>query len=336
MILIDAMYINDSGGKILLDYLISNIEKGKISTYYLLDKRMQKRHNLISNNLVKYLDAGLHNRLWFYFKHRNYFTRVLCFGNLPPMIKLSATIFTYFHQPMFLKIPEEVPFKNKVLIFAKTFVLRRLMKNTNFWLVQSNLIKNEFISKFNLKNEKAVFVLPFYPPIRAFSYVKRIKKRFIYVSNGEIHKNHEKLMQAFQLFYDKHSIGDLHLTIGPAYINLIDKIKELNKKGYPIKNHGFIKRNALAKIYHSSEFAIYPSLTESFGLGIVEALDCGCKIIGADRPYIHAICEPSGLFNPESIGEIVMAMEKAVFEDTKPSKKLVHNEIDRLINFLNE
>ena len=43
MILIDALHINNSGGKILLDYLIKSIEKSNIEVFYLLDDIVKER-----------------------------------------------------------------------------------------------------------------------------------------------------------------------------------------------------------------------------------------------------------------------------------------------------
>ena len=51
-------------------------------------------------------------------------------------------------------------------------------------------------------------------------------------------------------------------------------------------------RLTLQKEYLSSEFLMFPSLTESFGLGLIEAIECGCKVIGADLPYTYEVCEP--------------------------------------------
>jgi glycosyltransferase involved in cell wall biosynthesis len=87
-------------------------------------------------------------------------------------------------------------------------------------------------------------------------------------------------------------------------------------------------------LYRSSEFIIYPSLSESFGLGILEALENGCKVIGADLQYIHAVCKPSLVFDPESEESITEAFEKAIQTDLPPSEQKVFNEIDKLIQLI--
>ena len=44
MILIDALFINDGGGKILLDYLIVQLKKSDLDIYFLLDDRIIGNH----------------------------------------------------------------------------------------------------------------------------------------------------------------------------------------------------------------------------------------------------------------------------------------------------
>ncbi len=93
MILIDALYINNGGGKVLLDYLISSLENQNKKVFYLLDKRVENCIPKISNkNKVLFLKASLYARRNFYITHRTHFSTVLCFGNLPPNIKLTAKI----------------------------------------------------------------------------------------------------------------------------------------------------------------------------------------------------------------------------------------------------
>ena len=58
MILVDALYINNGGGKILLDYLILKLNESSLDVYYLLDDRIIGNHPEINPEKIKYfLDA---------------------------------------------------------------------------------------------------------------------------------------------------------------------------------------------------------------------------------------------------------------------------------------
>ena len=75
-------------------------------------------------------------------------------------------------------------------------------------------------------------------------------------------------------------------------------------------------------------------MAESFGLGIVEAIENGCKVIGANLPYMYAACEPSLVFNPLDESSIADALEKSLEPKVKYSISNVNNRIDDLISIL--
>ena len=177
--------------------------------------------------------------------------------------------------------------------------------------------------------------MPFYPPFsEALAIVDKEKNSFLYVSNGNPHKNHKRLMEGFYKFYQKQQTGKLYLTIGNEFLDLKKSIAAYQKKGVPIVNVGFLNRKELYSLYTKSEFVVFPSLTESFGLGLLEASENGCKVIGSDLPYTHAVCKPSFLFNPNEIESIANAFYNAVTENTRPTEQLVYNEIKSLIKLL--
>lgn len=333
MVLIDSVFINNSGGKILLDYLIRKIEAKGIKVSYLLDARVINNHPQISSNSVTYLNSSLIDRHSYYLKNRKKIKTVLCFANLPPSIRLKGSVFTYFHQPLFIETSTNNTVKERIIIRIKTWVLNHLKGNTNTWLVQSQNMKLGLLKKYNILGS-SISILPFYPKLITNKKVIRIINRFVYVSGNAAHKNQVRLLHSFIKFYDSFQIGELHLTIGFENEKICEQLKYLKNKGYPIFNYGFVDQNFLADLYSSCEYSIYPSLTESFGLGIIEALENGCKIIGADRPYTYAVCKPSFSFNPESEDAIVNAFKAAVFQKLPKSEQLVFDQIDDLLKLL--
>lgn len=334
MILIDALHINVGGGKTLLSYLISKLESENLDVYYLLDERMRNKQTLASDK-VTYLKAGLNSRRNFYRNHRRSFSKIFCLANLPPSIKLESEVITYFQNSLYLNYPKEVSCLERMKLSTKRFVLNSYKNYTNYWFVQSQLIKKGLINKFKIPAD-SIKILPFYPPYEMNKKIFKNKNTFFYASGGASYKNHERLIEAFCLFYDKYKVGQLVLTIASNFSKLIQIINEKTRQNYPIKNLGFIKRDYLEKIYQESEFLIFPSLTESFGLGLVEAIESGCKVIGADLPYTYAVCEPSIVFNPLDINDIVRALEDSQKENIKPTIQVAFNQIDDLIQILKQ
>ncbi len=336
-LLIDAMYINNSGGKILLDYLIEELEKSEKQIFYLLDKRVENncpKINIKKNTLV-FLDASLLNRNRFYREHKNRFTTVLAFGNLPPNIRLKAKVFTYFHQDLYINLPSNTIVKTKIIFFFKRLIFKYFIKNSDLWLLQTHLIKSNFERRFSVDPSK-VLVLPFYDSIKETEKVdiKRKKQSYLYVSNAPEHKNHRRLINSFCAFYDQSKSGTLTITVGREFTDLLVLIEDKKKKGYPIINIGFIPRESLSKIYKSSEYLIYPSLAESFGLCLLEAIENGCKVLGADLPYTYAVCKPTLVFDPLNENSITDALSLSLQNNLQPSVAKVTNNIDELISIL--
>ena len=234
-------------------------------------------------------------------------------------------------------IPKNFSFRNKFTYRAKQFFLNFFKNNADYWLVQSNYIANEFSCKYLSKSNGKIIIAPFYPPLDFCKFTqKRVLGSFLYVSNSSPHKNHYKLIESFCLAYDELQKGSLTITVPNSDLNLCEFIQKKIDLHYPIKNVGFIDREKLTELYLSHEYLIFPSLAESFGLGLVEAIDGGCKIIAADLSYTYEVCEPSLTFDPNSIESIKNAIATAINEKLSPANKLIENDISKIIHILAE
>ncbi|KVV13972.1 glycosyltransferase [Flavobacterium sp. TAB 87] len=335
MLLIDAVYINVGGGKVLLDYLIEELEKTSAQIVYLFDSRIKEKHPVIKkSNTIFYIEAGLLSRFKFYKANKNTFEKILCLGNIPPMVAQNCEVITYFHNPMYLDVPEDFNFIEKFKYSLKVSIIK-FFKNTTSWWVQSDLIKTSFINKFKVSESK-VIIKPFYPPFKELvpNVPVRKKHTYLYVSNATPNKNHIRLLEAFCAFYDKYRVGELTVTISKDYPIVLKAINDKITLGYPIINTGFIKRDDLKLLYLQNEYLVFPSLAESFGLGLVESIENGCKVLGADLPYTYAVCEPSLVFDPYNVSLIYNTFIRTIQEDLKPSVSKIENKIDDLINIL--
>ncbi|HSN60127.1 MAG TPA: glycosyltransferase [Ferruginibacter sp.] len=336
MILVDALYINNGGGKILLEYLIKTLQSQKIEVHYLLDDRLPLEDNEIPAGSFTQMRASISERIKFYKKNVSAYKNVLCFGNVPPPIKLPIPVYTYFHQYLFVNVPKNYDWKTRLKYKIKYLVIKRFSKNSNFWIVQSSSFKQSFINRYQTVKEDNVLVIPFYPPIEPSDLdIKREAQSFIYVSDGSHHKNHHNLLEAFKIYYDNNKTGELYLTVAENFADIWLLIKKYQAEGYPIINVGFVDRNELFALYKKCKYSIYPSFAESFGLGVLEAIENGCMIIGADLPYMHAICKPSVLFDPSSVESMSAAIESTLKKEPAPSEIIATNNINQLIKILN-
>ncbi|KQC34066.1 hypothetical protein AAU57_12540 [Nonlabens sp. YIK11] len=338
MILLDAVYINNGGGKILLDYLILKLIDNKVGAYLLLDHRTIESFNGFSNENIniEFIKPSLFTRHKFYKENNQQFSKILCFGNLPPIKKMEATTYTYLHQRLFLdqSFSENISCKDKIAFYLKSKILALIAKNTDYWIVQTKSMANLLEKSFKNVNPDHVLIHPFYPPLTNDCVVSRDPCHFVYVSSGADHKNHEVLLQGFCLFYDKFQKGELHLTIDSSFIHLQQKIKQLQLKGYPVINHIEPTRDIIANLFQKSKYCLYPSLSESLGLTIIEALENGCDIIGADLPYLYEVCRPSATFDPKSPESLFEILNSLSTNSLPSSKQMLHNNIEDLIKLL--
>lgn len=336
MILVDSIYINDSGGLVLLKYLVEILEDSDLEVFYLFDDRTSNIFESIETNKRVFLSNSMYKRFYFYKYNIKNYTSVLCFGNIPPPLKLAIPVHVYFHQQLFLEIPKNFSLTKKIVYILKQNVLNLYKNNVTTWIVQNELMRSKFARKYLKGKEFNVKVLPFYPPLalELNHIINRKKDSFLYISNSSPHKNHKFLIEAFCNVFDELGQGSLMVTVPSSSIELCKLISERSELGYPISNVGFIERNKLIELYLSHEYLIFPSLAESFGLGLVEAIDAGCKVIVSDLPYAYEVCHPSLTFDPYSIESIKSAISTAIKINLPYSEKLIADDIEQLISLL--
>lgn len=335
MLLVDSVFVNNGGGLVLLRYLVDYLESEFQEVFYLFDRRTEVYFQNIPALRKKYISNSLIERHFFYQENKVKFDQVLCFGNLPPTIRLKSRVLVYFHQPLFLEIPKEFSFKNKFIYVMKQNILFCIKNNADIWLVQSENVKLKFSKKYLSGRAEKIVKLPFYPELNFSCSNKNTEKdSFLYVSNSSPHKNHYKLIQSFCLAYDEVHEGKLTVTVPNTDINLYEYIQQKIDLGYPIKNVGFIDREQLTELYLSHEYFIFPSLAESFGLGLAEAIDGGCKIIASDLNYTYEVCEPSLVFDPMSIDSMKSAMVTAIQNELPYAKKIIENDLSKIMQLL--
>jgi len=335
MVLIDSLYINNSGGLVLLKYLVESAEKQFGSqVFYLFDERVQAHFNHINKDQCLFMQASLKNRKAFYSGNKTTFSSVLCFGNLPPSVKVSGSVYAYIHNLLFLEIPKGYPLKQRISKRLKSLIFQHLLKNADYYIFQTTYGKQLFIKKHKV-NENKVLLFPFFDPNRKTDSSNNTdsKSKYVFVSDGNPHKNHINLLKAWEILHNQGFDFELHLTVSSAYPALVAEIGKYQNKGIRIINHG--SKPAL-ELYQICHFLIYPSLIESFGLGLIEATLSGLDVVAADLPYVHAVVEPSGCFDPASPTSIAHAVANTRPESAhfSPSKLIVENEIHHLLALL--
>lgn len=339
MLLVDALYINNGGGKNLLDLLVNTLEEKKIEVMYIFDNRISREYMSKGIRNATYLSPSLLQRHLFYLRNKHRISSVLTFGNIPPSIRLKCPVFTYFHNILFLERNVSLDPAIWLAIRLKSLLIRSLKKNTTKWIVQSMFVMGRLRDAWQVADED-ILVMPVYnDEIEAIA--SRPKKaiedgrRFIYVSDGHFYKNHARLIEAFRRYNIDYPAGSLVLTVGNNYPLLKEIIRKAVDEGSNIMDKGVVPFAELKKEYAAADICIYPSLYESFGLGLIEAAMRGLLVCAADLPYVFEVIKPNEIFDPysvESIYEVLCSSHN--IKDTR-TEIVCKNRIEDLIVAIN-
>lgn len=341
MILIDATYINISGGKILLEYLIQAIFSKNIQHqfFFIFDNR------LVSELLSKIEDqkkviilGGEKERKRFYISHANHYNTVFCFANVPPPIKLKdKKVIIFFHNALILdNINKNYSLLQKMFFNAKKIYIKFRSCRNYDWIVQTNYMKNLLVNKLKI-NVNKIKTFPIYEVQKFLGVNHQLKvndKNYLYVADGVKQKNHDILLKAWEIIFNKHNFPIiLHLTIPNHYKTLCEEIIRLSNKGVLIVNHGHCTTEELKLLYRDCNYFLMPSLSESFGLPLIEAASAGCEIIAADLAYVYDVVQPMMTFDPTDPMDLVRCI-LSINKETKKTNLIVKDEINSLINLL--
>lgn len=343
MILIDSIYINQSGGKILLEYFIDSIFEKKIDKdfFFLFDVRFKSSRFLILNEQqYKIIVPSEKNRKKFYNEMSAKFDSIFCFANVPPPINIPFTdIYIFFQNALLLEyrgmnysLIEGIKF-----FFKRQYIKFKSRKNY-IWIVQTAEIKRTLVEKMGI-NPKMVNAMPFFRDniyTKANHQLPQNINRILYVADGVNQKNHYILLKAWEIICNTTDLKlELNLTIPEKFTKLCEYICRLNKNGCIIINNGFCNTSELKNLYSRCNYFIFPSLSESFGLPLIEAASAGCEIIASDLPYVYEVVKPLRIFNPKNVVSIVDAIKYVMQNsDERGTEIRIVNEIDNIFKLI--
>ena len=328
-----APNIKSGGGKELLEYLLEYLQDNYKDIYVTVYLDISMQHIKESSSMKVVFLSSPFKKIQLFFKKLEY---ALYFGNLPPLRKSYNSI-VYFHNPYLLMNIKKL-FSSSIAFFIK-YSLQQLyikiyIKNIDLVACQNKLIQDNFINKYKYNN---VEILPFFRLCEKNIDNNHMKKYdFCYVSLAHPHKNHIVLLESMKILSDNGTVISLAVTIETDKIELINKINAINSLGVvKIENLGVISRSDVCKLYAESKCLIFPSKEETFGLGLIEAVEMKLDVIAADLDYVYQVISPSMVFNPESAKMCAQVMQDYIMSNKhQKSIGLVHNNLDKLIDKL--
>jgi glycosyltransferase involved in cell wall biosynthesis len=334
MILVDALFVNKGGGAVLLSYLIERILAGneKEKFFFLLDPRFEKPVGLDKNYTV--IPNKISARIKFYKQNKNTFSKVFCFANTAPPVKLNIPVYTYLHNQKLLEAPKLALKPHFLFQYIKYLYIKVYNKNTNYYIVQTPHMV-QLVKAIGLKTDANILTIPFYDNQKYLGahtpFEQRVKDEFVFISNPTPQKNYPTLLDAWEYLLEKGITPRLHVTIDDTAPQFIDRVNALNERGARIINHKFLDPREL---YFNCPYLIFPSIMESFGLPMMEAVESGMKVLASERPFVHDVIQPSITFEPMDKVSIANAVIKALNEELPFPCLVTKNEVNKLIDLL--
>lgn len=313
--IIHAINVHRGGGAVLLRELVRCIPP-KVEAVVNADARMDMPVDLPAHVRVKYVAPTLSGRivaecrLAVMVRPQD---QVLCFGNLPPLFRLSGKTTVFLHNRYLVDLGASLralPFMSRLRLRLERAWLYRRRFNAHKYIVQTPSMQRLTFELLGL----SVICKPFAPG-SVFGSVSNKKIRqsdFIYVASGEPHKNHEALLDAWLLLADDGLFPSLSLTLCPdSFTKLCERIAyEVATGGLRIRNLGNLPHDRILQLYRTSGALIYPSSFESFGLPLVEASQAGLPILASELDYVRDISNPNETFDPSSPVSIARAVKR--------------------------
>lgn len=230
--------------------------------------------------------------------------QLICFGNLPPLWRQAADVKVFVQNKLLLIDANlhEFPLRSRFRLLAERWWLRRLKTHADLFIVQTPSMASLIKSALNLENVEINNYLPTFDAVgpncdKEYDY--------LYVADASPHKNHRRLLEAWVQLAKAGQFPTLALTVKLEDLTNRDLITQFDLK---VSCLGQVPHETMSQLYAESKVLIYPSLSESLGLPLIEATHYGLPIVASDRDFVRDACIPKAVFDPESVESIVAAV----------------------------
>lgn len=309
-----APSVHTGGGLVLLRALIDALPVD-LRVVAFFDERAKLGLTAPERALVHWVRPSAVNRLageWALFRAATAGDIVLCFHGLPPLLPSRGHVVVFQQNRIHLGLIALTQFSawTAVRLAVERIIHRLFRHHVSEYVVQTPSMARAL--KHWHGSNPAVRVIPFAEPtclpagddpVTAFD--------FAFVADGVAHKNHRRLLDAWELLALDGIRPTLALTLGERDRALADEVLAMTERtGARIVNRGHLTHAAALELLAASKALIFPSLGESFGLPLIEARDLGVPIVASELDFVRDVCTPAQTFDPNSPVSIARAVKR--------------------------
>ena len=197
--------------------------------------------------------------------------------------------------------------KCRKIITVSHFERNRIREALNIPADRITTIYNGYSRHFRPMDDIDMQIVNRYIPQKDFLF---------FLGNTDPKKNTARVLKAYSLYLEKSSVRR-PLLIADLNETYIDRLLQQENISNRLKRHlfcpGYIHNADLATLYNAAFAFLYPSLRESFGIPLVEAMACGTPVITGNTSSMPEIGGPDILAadprQPEEIAGAVLRLE---------------------------
>jgi glycosyltransferase involved in cell wall biosynthesis len=316
-----APNVHTGGGFVLLHALLDAWPQGEVLRAF-LDVRARERLTLPALVEVVWVEPRLVSRFKAEISLRGSAVSgamVFCFHGLPPLLPNVGRVVVFQQNRNYFGLNplSQFSLKTRLRLAFERAVSKLFRHRVSEYVVQSLSMQRTLLhwyGKVRIKRSMPlVRVLPFADSIPGPIPCADLKPEwdFVYVSDGEAHKNHRTLLEAWQLLAEEGLRPSLALTLSSRDEVLKREVMGTSRRyGLRIHDLGQMSHEDVLALYSRSGALIFPSTSESFGLPLIEATQTGLPVLAPELDYVRDVCVPAQTFDPQSPVSIARAVKR--------------------------
>jgi glycosyltransferase involved in cell wall biosynthesis len=346
---IDCRMSEESGIGRYITNLVMELSKIDLDNEYILF--ILDNSNLLKLNLPKNYKFVNANFKWHTFSEQFPFLGMILKQKLDIYHSPHSNMPFFYFRPFILTVHDLTIIKHRTGRASTLFYPLYLLKLTIFKfflcisikraaqiITVSDYVKREIVNEFKIDENKVHtayngvnLTISRKNPNECSNVLDKFSlqnKPFIfYVGNAYPHKNLETLISAFSLLNIENKYS---LVLAGKSDFFYERLKKEYQNSQKIKFIGGVTDEELSCLYSLCDLFVYPSISEGFGLQILEALYCKCRIACSGNTSFPEIAgNLVSYFNPFDINSMIKTMSQALVFD---KDRISDEEIEKIVN----
>jgi glycosyltransferase involved in cell wall biosynthesis len=275
---------------------------------------------------------------------------LFCPGNISPILKTTKVKSQWIATigPFCKDMYKGVKLSSKLSFFINKWIIIFSSFTSNVVIHQADYSRQLFIKKYNLNLSKQYLIECgkddyFQPDLYKIDNINKISNissnDLLYVSHIFPYKNIKMLIQVFIKFKNRNNTNAKLYIVGKVmdqkYFKLLKRLIDSYNFNDEVIFTGLSSKNELKYAYSICKLFTFPSLCESSGYSLIEAMSCGAPILASNKTAIPFTCSNAAeYFNSYDESEFLSKLETLFFDDKK-LQELKKKSLDRADEMLN-